>query len=337
MSLNKGILATALVVLLVAGCSKVVDGRAVIAVPRPGTPVQWAPCESANPLVQIPPDAECGKLSVPVDYSKPDGDVAQLAMIRFKATGEKIGSLVINPGGPGESGVESAVNLMWDAAGTPCANASTWSASTRAGSRRRRPRCGATPTPTTTGCGPTPRSTIHPQASSTSRTRPRQFVQRCVDKAGKEFLANVGTANVVKDLDAIRVAVGDEKLTYPRLLVRHPDRRRLRRTVPAERAGDDPRRRDRPQCRSDRGRHPPGGGLPAGVRRLRRRLRQGPELSAGYRPRQGRRHLQEPDRPAGGKARQDDRIRAASPTATRWSAPSCRCTRRASGPVSPTV
>ena len=42
----------------------------------------------------------------------------------------------------------------------------------------------------------------------------KDFVQRCVDKMGKEFLANVGTANVVKDLDAMRVALGDEKLTY---------------------------------------------------------------------------------------------------------------------------
>ena len=32
---------------------------------------------------------------------------------------------------------------------------------------------------------------------------------------GTEFLANVGTANVVKDLDAMRVALGDPKLTYP--------------------------------------------------------------------------------------------------------------------------
>ena len=51
-------------------------------------------------------------LSVPVDYSKPDGDVAQIAMIRFKATGQKIGSLVVNPGGPGESGVEAAASMV---------------------------------------------------------------------------------------------------------------------------------------------------------------------------------------------------------------------------------
>jgi pimeloyl-ACP methyl ester carboxylesterase len=42
----------------------------------------------------------------------------------------------------------------------------------------------------------------------------REFVQRCVDKMGTDFLANVGTASVVKDLDALRVALGDEKLTF---------------------------------------------------------------------------------------------------------------------------
>ena len=42
----------------------------------------------------------------------------------------------------------------------------------------------------------------------------KEFVQRCVDKMGKEFLANLGTANVAKDLDAIRASLGDEKLTY---------------------------------------------------------------------------------------------------------------------------
>src|SRR4029079_12677909 len=60
---------------------------------------------------RAPAGAECGLLSVPVDYAKPDGDVAQIAMIRFKATGQKIGSLVINPGGPGESGVEAAASM----------------------------------------------------------------------------------------------------------------------------------------------------------------------------------------------------------------------------------
>src|SRR5690349_19646420 len=111
MNLKIGVLAT-IAALLLGGCSNVVHGRAVIAAPRPGTPIQWGPCKAASSQeTRIPAGAECGKLSVPVDYSKPDGDVAQLAMIRIKATGHKIGSLVVNPGGPGESGVESAASL----------------------------------------------------------------------------------------------------------------------------------------------------------------------------------------------------------------------------------
>ena len=42
----------------------------------------------------------------------------------------------------------------------------------------------------------------------------KAFVQRCVDKMGKDFLENVGTENVARDLDAMRAALGDEKLTY---------------------------------------------------------------------------------------------------------------------------
>ena len=111
MNLKIGVLAT-IAALLLAGCSNVVEGRAVISAPRPGTPIQWVPCKSAaSEEARIPAGAECGLLSVPVDYSKPDGDVAQIAMIRIKATGEKSGSLVVNPGGPGESGVEAAASM----------------------------------------------------------------------------------------------------------------------------------------------------------------------------------------------------------------------------------
>src|SRR4051794_10346892 len=105
MNLKIGRLATVAAVLLVAGCSNMVDGRAIISAPRPGSPIQWGPCKAASSdEIRLPGGAECGMLSVPVDYSKPDGDVAQIALIRFKATGEKVGSLVVNPGGPGESG-----------------------------------------------------------------------------------------------------------------------------------------------------------------------------------------------------------------------------------------
>ena len=111
MSLKIGVLAT-IAALVLGGCSNVVDGRAVISAPRPGSPIQWAACKAAEfDSTRAQVGAECGTLSVPIDYAKPGGDVAQIAMIRFKATGQKIGSLVVNPGGPGESGVELAASL----------------------------------------------------------------------------------------------------------------------------------------------------------------------------------------------------------------------------------
>ncbi len=214
MSTIKAVLAASLVVLLVAGCSKAIDGRAVAAVPPPGSPINWnSACQQTDAMVPIPPDAECGKLSVPVDYSKPDGDVAQLAMIRFKATGDKIGSLVINPGGPGESGVESAASMIakippsvrerFDLVGFDPRGVASSTPEVRCNSDEDNDRLRADPQ-----VDYTPEGIAHIDSETEA------FVKRCFDKSSKEFLANVGTASVVKDLDRIRAALGDDKLTY---------------------------------------------------------------------------------------------------------------------------
>jgi pimeloyl-ACP methyl ester carboxylesterase len=202
---------------LVAGCSKVVAGSALIAVPRPGSPVQWVPCQT-GPAEQsrVLSGADCGMLSVPVDWDNvenPEGGVAQIAMIRFKATGEKIGSLVINPGGPGESGVEAAASVAetlpeevrqrfdlvgFDPRGVANSTPALWCNSDADNDRLRADNV----------VEYTPEGVAHIENET------KEFVQRCVDKMGKDFLANIGTASVVRDLDAMRAALGDDKLTY---------------------------------------------------------------------------------------------------------------------------
>jgi pimeloyl-ACP methyl ester carboxylesterase len=214
MNLKIGVLAT-VVLLVLSGCSTVVDGRAVVAVPPVGTPIQWAPCR-ADPSdeLRVPTGAECGKLSVPVDYSKPDGDVARIAMIRIKATGNKVGTLIVNPGGPGESGVEAAASLIpslpqsvrerfdlvgFDPRGVANSTPAVWCNSDADNDRQRAD---------VEGVEYTPEGVAHIENET------KAFVQRCVDKMGKDFLANVGTVNVIKDLDAIRKALGDDKVNY---------------------------------------------------------------------------------------------------------------------------
>jgi pimeloyl-ACP methyl ester carboxylesterase len=161
----------------------------------------------------VPAGAECGLLSVPVDYAKPDGDVAQIAMVRFKATGEKIGSLIVNPGGPGESGRDLALNLVgslpatvrerFDLVGFDPRGVAGSKPAVQCNSDEENDKERAEP-----DVDYSPAGVAHIESEA------KDYVARCLDKMGKEFLANVGTVSVAKDLESMRVALGDDKLTY---------------------------------------------------------------------------------------------------------------------------
>ncbi|AXG12379.1 alpha/beta hydrolase [Intrasporangium calvum] len=66
-------------------------------------PVHWQACPGSRVH-------QCASIEVPVDYAEPDGDTFELALRKVPAlTPEKrVGTLVINPGGPGGSGLEYA-------------------------------------------------------------------------------------------------------------------------------------------------------------------------------------------------------------------------------------
>ena len=205
------------VLLSSSGCSTVVSGIAVLSAPKLGQPVQWGSCRSAGgsggDALPIPAGAQCGKIAVPVDYSKPDGDEATLALIRFPATGEKIGSLIINPGGPGESGIEAAAGIVeglpvdvrerfdlvgFDPRGVGASTPAVWCNSDADNDRLRAD----------------PMVDYSPDGVRRIEGETKAFIQRCIDKMGPDFLANIGTESVAQDLDALRAAVGDDKLNY---------------------------------------------------------------------------------------------------------------------------
>lgn len=217
-SLRTALVLSAVIGLLSAstGCATVVAGKAVLAEPQIGQPVSWGPCRQAGgggDSLPIPAGAQCGKIAVPVDYDEPDGAQATLALIRFPATGDKIGSLIINPGGPGESGIEAAASLVeglpakvrqrfdlvgFDPRGVASSTPALWCNSDADNDRIRAD----------------PQVDYSPQGVDRIENTTKEFVQRCVDKMGDDFLANIGTASVAKDLDALRAAVGDDKINY---------------------------------------------------------------------------------------------------------------------------
>src|ERR1043166_9825765 len=86
---------------LVCVCGGAVAGKAGAS----GSRIAWSQCYS-----QIGP-FQCGNLQVPLDYDQPNGPTISLAVVRLPATdpAHRIGSLFLNPGGPGGSGVDYTV------------------------------------------------------------------------------------------------------------------------------------------------------------------------------------------------------------------------------------
>ena len=63
--------------------------------------LRWSPCHRGF---------ECSRLEVPLDYARPDGRTIRLAVVRLRRDGDgPRRSLVLNPGGPGASGVDYAL------------------------------------------------------------------------------------------------------------------------------------------------------------------------------------------------------------------------------------
>src|SRR3954451_18708587 len=65
--------------------------------------LHWTPCHA-----EAGPSFECAVAEVPLDYDRPRGDTISLALTRLPATDpeHRVGSLFLNPGGPGGSGVD---------------------------------------------------------------------------------------------------------------------------------------------------------------------------------------------------------------------------------------
>lgn len=71
----------------------------------------WVGCESIDPPEGVTgQDHECTTVQVPLDYDDPGAGTMLLSLTRLPATGEdRLGSLLLNPGGPGGSGVDYAL------------------------------------------------------------------------------------------------------------------------------------------------------------------------------------------------------------------------------------
>jgi pimeloyl-ACP methyl ester carboxylesterase len=155
---------------------------------------------------------QCGTVQVPLDYSHPTSGTIDIALNRKPATvpAQRIGSLLINPGGPGASGID------WIAASAPAF----------AILNRKFDLVGFDPrgigrsAPVRCVDGPHMDAFValdgvldDPQEKAAGIQADKDFAAGCAQMSGR-VLPFVDTASAAKDMDVMRAALGDDKLTY---------------------------------------------------------------------------------------------------------------------------
>ena len=168
----------------------------------PGT-LEWEPFNDA---------VDVATLEVPVDWADPDGARFELFLARYNAQDQddKIGSLLVNPGGPGSEGTFLALGasriydqailrrfdiIAWDPRGT--------------GESDPPIDCIDDYDPYFTAIDSTPEDDAERQELVDIS---RRFAEACIEN--NEYLEYVGTNNSARDMDAIRRALGEDTISY---------------------------------------------------------------------------------------------------------------------------
>ncbi|MFS8201333.1 alpha/beta hydrolase [Streptomyces sp. CWNU-52B] len=167
----------------------------------------WKKCATKNY-----PTLQCASLKVPLDHANPRGRTVTLALSRVPHTSKKTyqGPLLVNPGGPGGSGLTLAGFV---AASLPKSVAAQYDV---IGFDPR----GVGASKPALNCRPGHFAPVRPDSLPTSRAlekanldRVRAFAKACATQH-KDLLPYIDTVSAVRDMDAIRRSLGAKKINY---------------------------------------------------------------------------------------------------------------------------
>ena len=163
---------------------------------------------------------QCAKVKVPLDYSQPDGQTIEIAMKKHPATGSaRQGTLFMNPGGPGGSGVDdiggmptstfAGVQSAYDIIGFDPRGIGSSTAITCSSDAEAKAMEGVSPVD---GAGA---PVAFEQRAAVISEQVKQFEASCAaNTKPAELLDHVDTVSVARDLDVLRALSGDQKLNY---------------------------------------------------------------------------------------------------------------------------
>lgn len=170
--------------------------------------LRWSSC-----FEEVAPIFECATARVPLDYDRLDGGRIAVETIRIPASGERIGSIFLNPGGPGGSGIDfllGAGPFIFSPAITE--NYDIVSFDPRGIGSSSPLLCFGTLNAAFAAASPIAFPT-NPAEEDLFR-RSGGFLQTQCENRGGIIQNKMSTANVARDLDVLRAAVGDEQLNY---------------------------------------------------------------------------------------------------------------------------
>jgi pimeloyl-ACP methyl ester carboxylesterase len=173
--------------------------------PEPA-PVKWVTCPTGKSTL-------CATMQVPLDYSRPTGKQISLSLIKVPAAQprKRLGSLLVNPGGPGASGVAfaararrlfgSQISDRFDVIGFDPRGVGQSTPIDCLSDVRMDNYLAADPTPD------------NEQERITLRAVSKELATGCSTSVGKDALQFFGTLDVARDMDQIRKVLGEQTIS----------------------------------------------------------------------------------------------------------------------------
>lgn len=185
------------------------ESRKVDRVPTPRP--RWFTCS------QLAPGATCASVPLPLDYDDPTGPTTDVAVLRVPARkpAHRIGTLFLNPGGPGGSGVEMAAASSFFLSPDLLDRFDVVGFDPRGTNFSDPVRCWGNLGDQSDALGPI-LSTPFPyrRAQTGPYVRAAEAFGRACSTTGRPLSGSMSTAEVARDLDVLRRMTGDARLTY---------------------------------------------------------------------------------------------------------------------------
>lgn len=165
--------------------------------------LKWSSCEE---------DFECAHLLVPIDYTNFEIGSFKIALLRYKAQDKqkRIGSLVLNPGGPGGSGIDYALSAPYLFDAEILDSYDIVGFDPRGVGKSAAIRClndAETDENYAEDSKPDNEEEFVAQMQSA-----KDFAAKCTER--NKFLTHFSSAETARDMDILRAALGDKKLNY---------------------------------------------------------------------------------------------------------------------------